>query len=153
MGACPRRRGTGRERGPERTTGDADERNGVTTMTTHTNANETTLEEDNTPDTTREFSAVDLLQLGLPSECRGGKVLEDRFLDREDEMRRVKSKTTGTTRMRMKTDEYRFVIFQVGEGEIWGIPYTKHESGKTTFDTVTIATLYEYQRLLVQAAA
>jgi hypothetical protein len=84
---------------------------------------------------TRVFSSDELNKLGLPGACKGGTVLEDRFVDEDGD------------------DEIRFVIFNpdVNRGEIWGVSYTKREDGGIVFDEQTKATQYVWQPRLVQA--
>jgi len=84
---------------------------------------------------TRVFSSDELMKLGLPGTCKGGLVLEDRFVDNDGD------------------DEIRFVIFDPSNqgSEIWGVPYTKREDGGIVFDEQTKATQYVWQPRLVQA--
>lgn len=89
---------------------------------------------------TTEFKGAELRALGLPTRCNGGEVLEDRLVERVEVTRKGKD----------TTDEMRFLIVRMADG-IWGFNYTKHESGRVTFDDMTHATRYEYRMLLVQA--
>lgn len=99
-------------------------------------------------DITQDFTGDELRKLGLPARCDAGEVLEDRLIERVDGTRKVKR--NGETITLEATDEVHFIIVRMHDG-IWGFSYTKHESGRVTFDKITTATLYEYKTLLVQA--
>lgn len=84
----------------------------------------------------RDFKGNELKKLGLPLACNGGKVHEDRLLERSDNDEND------------ETDELRFVIFELN-GEMWGVPYMKRESGDIVFDKTVHASRYELRQMIV----
>jgi hypothetical protein len=98
-------------------------------------------------DVTREFQATELKQLGLPGECKGGDVLEDRLIELVDEEFMPRHSKDA----KEETNELRFVIFRLEDKSIWGVPYVRHENGRTSFDKTTEATRHVFRRLLVPA--
>jgi hypothetical protein len=98
--------------------------------------------------TTRVFADSELKQLGLPSKCEGGEVLEDQLTSLVDEDFAPRGKAKKEV-----TNELRFVIFQLADKSIWGVAYTKHENGSTSFDKQAEGTKYTYQRVLKPIAA
>ena len=65
---------------------------------------------------TRNFTVEELLGLGLPTDCKNGKVLEDRHLDTDE---------VG--------DETHVVVFS--SGGLWGVPYLRDPKGKIHFES------------------
>jgi len=65
---------------------------------------------------TRNFTIDELLRLGLPTDCKNGKVLEDRHLDTDE---------VG--------DETHVVVFS--SGGLWGVPYLRDPKGKIHFES------------------
>ena len=98
--------------------------------------------------TTRVFADSELRLLGLPSKCDGGEVLEDRLTSLVDEEYAPRGKAKKEV-----TNELRFVVFQLADKSIWGVAYTKHENGSTSFDKQAEGTKYKYQRVLAPIAA